>query len=373
MKFFSFKLLLGLLILSLLVSCVANKLPENEISIIEKDGFRYITSNGIPDHETGMFPNQHDPVAISEQDVKLRVPIIPTELDNPMNTNGYDVGIAINGIEFDPNGPFYIHDNEMRAIRNPFEGIKSGWQYEGLSDNVNLGHDHNNAHVQPPGVYHYHGVPTLLIEKLQKEQSSEMVLLGYAADGFPIYNNRVPSDSNNFNSPYKTIKSSYRLKQGERPANPSNLPQGPTGNYDGTFVQDYEYIDSLSELDMCNGQHGVTKEYPNGTYYYVITEDWPYIPRYFKGMPDASFKHGPKQNQEERKGEGNVSTAELIDKMDSNQDGKISKSEAKGPLANDFSKVDTNNDGYITKDELDEAPKRLEGGSYPQGGKPPRN
>lgn len=51
--------------------------------------------------------------------------------------------------------------------------------------------------------------------------------------------------------------------------------------------------------------------------------------------------------------------------LDTNNDGKISKNEAKGPLANDFSKVDANKDGYISKEELEKAPK-------PKGGRQPR-
>ena len=295
MKYCNNKLIPILVALLFIYGCKDTQLPKNQVTFTENNGYRYITSNGIPDHETGHFPNKHDPVAIAEQDLKFRASLTPKKLDNPMNTNGYEFGVAINGIQFDPNGPFYIDGEEKRAIRNPFEGIQSGWQYEGLSENVNLGHDHNNAHVQPPGIYHYHGVPTLLIEKLQKEQSRQMVLIGFAADGYPVYNNLVPADANDLNSPLIKIKSSYRLKSGKRPENPSNLPKSPVGNYDGTFVQDYEYLDSESELDKCNGRFGVTKEYPKGTYYYVITENWPYIPRYFKGIPDESFRFLPKE------------------------------------------------------------------------------
>ena len=293
MKYSNLNLILMMTIFLSLFGCRDAQLPKSEVKIIEKNGYRYITSNAIPDHETGVFPNEHDPVAIKAQKLEFRMPLTPKELDKPMNSNGYEFGVASNGIQFDPNGPFYIHGEEKRAIRNPFDGIESGWQYEGLSENVNLGHDHNNAHVQPPGIYHYHGVPTLLIKKLQKEQSSDMILLGYAADGFPIYNSKVPSNANDLSSPLMTVKSSYRLKKGKRPENPSNLPKAPSGNYDGTFVQDYEYVDSLSELDKCNGRFGATKEYPKGTYYYVITENWPYIPRYFKGSPDDSFRFLP--------------------------------------------------------------------------------
>lgn len=47
----------------------------------------------------------------------------------------------------------------------------------------------------------------------------------------------------------------------------------------------------------------------------------------------------------------------IFAQMDANKDGKISKSEAKGPLSQDFSKIDTNEDGFISKEELKNAPK----------------
>ena len=64
---------------------------------------------------------------------------------------------------------------------------------------------------------------------------------------------------------------------------------------------------------------------------------------------------------EERKGPPNAggggqdqrpSAKDIISRMDANRDGKLSKDEVKGPLADDFSKVDSNNDGYITEEEL---------------------
>ena len=44
---------------------------------------------------------------------------------------------------------------------------------------------------------------------------------------------------------------------------------------------------------MCNGRSGVTAEYPGGTYHYVITASYPFVPRCFAGTPDASFQKGP--------------------------------------------------------------------------------
>ncbi|MBK7637302.1 MAG: YHYH protein [Saprospiraceae bacterium] len=34
----------------------------------------------------------------------------------------------------------------------------------------------------------------------------------------------------------------------------------------------------------------MTPEYPTGTYYYLITDDFPNIPRYFRGTPAPEFK-----------------------------------------------------------------------------------
>ena len=45
-----------------------------------------------------------------------------------------------------------------------------------------------------------------------------------------------------------------------------------------------------------------------------------------------------------------------MNRMDSNQDQKISQNEAKGRLKDNFSQRDVNSDGFITVDEL--SPRR---------------
>ncbi|SFW61307.1 hypothetical protein [Cellulophaga fucicola] len=44
--------------------------------------------------------------------------------------------------------------------------------------------------------------------------------------------------------------------------------------------------------------------------------------------------------------------SQLFKKMDTNNDGKISKYEAKGKLKENFLKRDKNNDGFITRNEM---------------------
>lgn len=244
------------------------------VSIAVQGAYRVITSNGLPNHPTGAFPNRGNPNSISAQRYNFRVPVAPkmAEKETPLFLGPF--GIAVNGVPFDP-GAAEFWNGDRR------------WQYEPLTGPNSLGVDDNNAHVQPNGAYHYHSLPIGLLEKLGAK--NKMTLIGYAADGFPIYGPYCVSDPKNLSSPLKKMKASYRLKKGTRP----DGDDGPGGAYDGAFVADFEYEAGLGDLDACNGRTGVTPEYPNGTYYYVVTGAFPFIPRRFKGTPDDSFRRGP--------------------------------------------------------------------------------
>jgi hypothetical protein len=261
---------------------VANNLPKPSVKIEVVDGYRIITANGIPDHPTGAFPNRGNPNRIAEQQHRFRVPLKPTI--STQRSRGVDFGVAVNGIPFDP-GTAELWNNDFQ------------WHYEALSGvfgkSNRLGVDRNLAHVQPDGTYHYHGLPIGLLERLGADK--RMVLVGWAADGYPVYGNIGPTDPSKPNSPLRTIRSSYRLKTGDRPTG-----NGPQGAYDGSFSQDFEYVAGSGDLDEHNGRTGPTPEFPNGTYYYVLTESYPFIPRSFRGTPDPSFRKAPPSGLRQR-------------------------------------------------------------------------
>ena len=247
---------------------------QSKVEIVPRGDYRYITANGIPNHAHGQFPNRGNPNTISAQQYTFRMPLHPqiNKEITPLGMNPF--GVALNGVPFDPGAAEWWNNDP-----------NSGWQYEALSGKINLGMDANNAHVQPNGAYHYHGLPIGLIEKLG--DGKKMLMVGYAADGFPIYVQYGYADAKNPKSEIKKLRSSYHLKEGKRPS-------GPGGTYDGTFVEDYVYIADSGDLDQCNGRFGVTPEYPDGTYHYFITSEFPFIPRCFRGTPDDSFKRrGP--------------------------------------------------------------------------------
>ena len=95
----------------------------NHVSIREEGDIRLIQSNGIPNHQTGQFPNAHNPNAISVQDYHYRVPLHPQKAGHITSlTNRTDFGVALNGIPFDPGtAEFYNRDP------------RSGWVLEAIT------------------------------------------------------------------------------------------------------------------------------------------------------------------------------------------------------------------------------------------------
>lgn len=242
---------------------------------------RVLQSNSAPNHNYGSPTDK-----IAEVTMNYEVPANPTvasattSLLRP-NGLGYVFGMALNGIKMDPEANF--------PYENPNTGEQNyGWVLEATNNSGNglLNLDCNHAHLQPTGAYHYHGdFPDLAA--VYGSNSGNMTQVAWAADGFPVYYKYAYSDPSDPNSTIIEMTSSYRVKAGERPGDGISAP---CGEYNGKYEQDYEYVSGLGTLDECNGRTGPTPEFPNGTYYYVITSDYPLIPRCFRGTPDNSFR-----------------------------------------------------------------------------------
>lgn len=263
----------------------ADPLPfKNRVTITEKDGVRTIVSNGIPDHQPGQFPSRGNPNTISEQDYRFSMPLNPTLNEGTTAHRQRWMGVAVNGVPFEP--------GTAEAWKND-PGL--GWRIEAIQPAAGrpmLGLDASNAHVQPGGQYHYHGLPAGLMKRLSESRKvkpgESMLLVGWAADGFPMYAMYGHAKADDASSPVKELRSSWKLKRGARPGG----EQGPGGTFDGTYTEDYEFVAGSGDLDACNGRTGVTPEYPKGTYYYVITGEFPFVTRQLHGTPDASFGKG---------------------------------------------------------------------------------
>ena len=253
---------------------------------------RILNGNGIPNHEVGTFPNQNNPNTIREQNVSKRFSLCPEiisesglELVGPALAIAY----ALNSVKFDPGTAGRCNDAGECSLAQG----RGNWNIEALGhDTFDFGDDMNHAHVQPNGEYHYHGMPELLMEFLGNNQG--MTIVGWASDGFPVYARNGFSNANDSTSEVIALQSSYKLKSQPDANRPNTLTAllGGSGQGSnnlnrsiemGAFTQDYEYVEGLGDLDQCNGRFGVTPEFPNGIYYYVVSDDFPFFTRCLKG------------------------------------------------------------------------------------------
>lgn len=270
---------------------VSTTKPFTEITV-EGDQ-RRIRSNGLPNHETGRFPTRGNPNTIKPQSYDFRIPVKPSETTTPTPVGMNMFGVALNGCFFEAGTAEWWKND-----RN------SGWHIEAIGPRGgHLGLDFNNGHVQPSGAYHYHSVPVGMIAVLVGEESSRKpLLIGWAADGYPIYGPWGHSDPKDPESAIKRLEPSWQLKDGMRPAEPAS----PGGRHDGTYEEDFRYVAGSGDLDELNGRFGITEEFPEGTYYYVVTESFPFVSRSWKGTPSSSMskRGGPPGNRGEGRGRG---------------------------------------------------------------------
>jgi hypothetical protein len=244
-------------------------------------GTRTLAGNAVPNHATtdGKFASR-----LSAQTISKTFPVNPSLAASA--TTLQIPGYLLNSVKLEPgtagkcttaatsvrDGCDYAGNSgtvTMEVLQDPSVTASSWWDF---------GADTSNAHVQPNGEYHYHGMPNLLIPKLNTNSANSMTLVGWAMDGFPIYADKGYATANDATSALKSMKGSYRLKT-------TGLRTQPSSTYFplGMFVVDWEYVAGLGDLDECNGRTGVTPEFPNGIYHYYITSTYPFIQRCTKG------------------------------------------------------------------------------------------
>jgi hypothetical protein len=227
------------------------------------DGVRTIVSNALPDHAVGEFPNPGNPNTISEQDVSYEYPADPVYVGSA--TTAMTPGVAVNGVKFEPGTAETVTCESGETFR-----------VEALQDIYDLGLDFNNAHVQPTGEYHYHGISELLANAYSTDD--DLVHVGFAADGFLMYYSKSGAYS-----------PSYSLSTDARSGTDCVGSMALGGDAvevegtmaDGTYASDWQYSDANGDdnlyLDECNGTEIA------GTYAYVITDEYPFISRCLNG------------------------------------------------------------------------------------------
>lgn len=232
------------------------------------------SSNAIPNHDFNdgarSFVN-----ATSAQSSTYQVPRSPAAATAPTALSlRTDNAVFLNGVKLDllAAGCFGVGDGKIGCF-----GMNSPFRYDPMSLAADFGTDSHNAHTQPDGTYHYHGDPNALFAD---DPATPSPVIGFAADGFPIHGTYMRDGTT-----VRKARSSYALKSGARTAR-SGI--NPGGTFDGTFVDDYEYVAGSGDLDECNGM------VVDGSYRYFVTDSYPWVLGCFRGTPDPSFnKMGP--------------------------------------------------------------------------------
>ena len=228
------------------------------VTVTVEGDTRTIVSNALPDHEIGVFPNPGNPNTPTEQNINVQYPAEGTFIGTP--TTAIIPGIAVNGVQFVPGTGESVTCGSGETYRiEPFQDLFA------------FGLDFNNAHVQPTGNYHYHGISELLVNAYTTDD--DLVHVGFAADGFLMYY----SKSGVYTSSYQ-LSTEPRVGTDCARGGPQGGPFEIEGTMpDGTFLNDWVYVEGSGDLDQCNG---ITV---GDQYAYMVTDNWPNVSRCLMG------------------------------------------------------------------------------------------
>jgi hypothetical protein len=292
---------------------IADNVAANVQAVQYSTNFVYVTTTGIPAYVTGPFLDGNPSLA-TNQNAIFKLSLNPTANAGALtSTTGGNIGIFINGVAlFD-----YRDGVAWNAQTNALCGGPGNPPCPG-GPNANMpwnrdavlaekaGFDCSKGHPAM-GNYHHHQNPSAFKLDLQVisticdvydadglyviDSMQHAPLIGFAADGFPIYG-AYGFQNTNGTGDITRIKSAYQLRNisvRTHWADGTDVADGPvvSSTYPlGYFREDYEYIAHPGQqeyLDASNGRFCVTPEYPNGTYCYFATvdENWnaayPYV------------------------------------------------------------------------------------------------
>jgi YHYH protein/Secretion system C-terminal sorting domain len=223
----------------------------------------YINANSVPGYAIG--PWMANPNVPSAQNLTLKIPRKPQAQTGTKTTVGLgSIGIWTNGVTI------YNADDGM-SYNNAGTWKRNAYVYEGIS------FDACSGHADRSGSYHHHINPKCLYTV---DATKHSPIVGFAYDGFPIYG-PFANASTNGTGAIKRMTSSYRVRSiTQRTTLPgstamlSAAQQGPavSAQYPlGNFLQDFEYVAGLGDLDQYNGRFAITPDYPQGIYAYYVT------------------------------------------------------------------------------------------------------
>lgn len=267
----------------------------------------YIESTGIPEYDIGPFPDGN-PSTPGEQDYRFLIYKSPQEeAGTHTSTPLGPIGVFINGVPLFNALDAHSWQNEdvwhQNAVVAEADGFDACLGHPAPDPGGNISN----------GMYHHHQNPVCLREQVGDDGSDHSPILAWAFDGYPIYGPFAFSEPSDSTSGIRRMESSYQLRDitvRHTLSDGTELPQnqwGPNvgGAYPlGYYVEDYEFLAGVGDLDEFNGQFCVTPQYPEGTYAYFVTIDsadasaYPYMigPDYYGVVATENFMGPPPVN-----------------------------------------------------------------------------
>ncbi len=254
---------------------------ESDVQLVQYSaGNVYVSSSSIPAYGIGPWPG--NPNTATDQNYTFRITRTPAVNAGPKTATPMGpIALLVNGV-------VAFNARDGRSWNNANIWHQDAVVVEGPS------FDDCEGHPAPGGAYHHHLNPRCLYTPDSTQHSP---LIGYAFDGYPIYGEYGWANSNGSGG-MQRMRSSYRLRA---ITTRTTLPDGTVlsaAQYGppvsetyplGYYIEDWEYVPGLGDLDPYNGRSTVTPEYPAGIYAYFVTLDeagtglYPYVlgPSYY--------------------------------------------------------------------------------------------
>jgi hypothetical protein len=305
----------------------------------------YLRSTGLGYHVMGPWygdaaHTQNFPNFPANTNVLYRIPRSPAVPTTKTLTGLGVIGYGVDGVALFDNRDAFSYRNASATDASPVNGLTGDgvWNRDAYVNEA-MTFDPAFAH-QAGATYHYHAnTPALryllgdnvdynATTKAYAEKSTAPTkhspILGYMADGYPVYGPYGYSSATNSGSGIRRMISGYVKRDGtngttnltstgrttlpawaQRAQGRTTLTSGQTGpavntTYTlGHYLEDYDYLGDVGktqgvdfDLDLYNGRFCVTPEYPSGTYAYFVsieadgTPKFPYIiGRWYYGNP----------------------------------------------------------------------------------------
>lgn len=239
----------------------------------------YPSSTGIPSYSIGPWPG--NPNVPANQNWVFRIAKNPTVASAPTATPLGTIGVLTNGVPF-----FNALDAMSYNNQNIWHRNAMYWEAGSF--------DSCKGHPAPGGVYHPHQFPPCVAATTPQYHSP---IIGFAFDGFPIYGPYAYLNSDGSGG-IARMRTSYRTRSITQRTTLPDGTQLPPNQYGpavstqyplGCFVEDYEYVSGLGDLNAHNVRFSVTPEFPQGQWCYFSTisasgaTEYPYLvgPRYY--------------------------------------------------------------------------------------------